>query len=121
MAGPQTILPVSYEAGEDLSSSQYRAVVVGASDGLIALPAGANASRFQGILQDRPVAGESGEVMKLGISRAIAVGTIANGDPLEIGDAAGGVKSLTSGVGSYLGTAENLHLALAVPVQHRGR
>lgn len=106
MPGPHNILPVSYDAEVDLSGSQWRVVVVGSGDNQMALPAGANASDALGILQDKPTAGETGQVMKLGLSWAIAAGNIARGDPLEVGNAAGAVKSGNAGTGTYLGTAE---------------
>ena len=107
MAGPMSGLgDNTYLAEEDLRSSQFRCVVHGANDNGMALPAGGNAGRALGILQTDPNDGEQGTVRKDGISLAIASGNIARGDPLEIANAAGAVKSGVAGTGSYLGTAE---------------
>jgi hypothetical protein len=101
-----SVLDVTYLAEEDLTASQYRAVVHGANDNGMALPAGGNAGRGLGILQTDPDDGEQGAVRKEGISLAIASGNIARGDPLEIANAAGALKSGVAGTGTYYGTAE---------------
>jgi len=106
MAGPYSVLDVTYLADEDLSGSQWCAVVVGTTAEGMVLPAGANAGGFLGILQDRPADGQQGLVRKLGLSWAIAGQRLNRGRALEIANASGHVRTALDGIGSYLGTSE---------------
>ena len=79
MAGPMGVLDVTYLAEEDLSNSQWCAVVVGAADDGLVLPAGANAGDVIGILQDTPADAQQGHVIA---SRATPVGRLGLGQRL---------------------------------------
>ncbi len=82
-----------YEAGSDLSSDQYKLVVV-ATDGQIDVDTsnsvGDSTDRPIGVLQNKPTAqGEEASVMLKGVSKAIAGVTIAIGElvtPSEVTD-----------------------------------
>jgi hypothetical protein len=107
MAGPIAVLPVTYIAGEDFSSSQYSVVVVGTSAYECKLPTAAGAGRILGILQNYPASGVASRVVKLGISKVVAAGTIAYGDELEIANVSGAVRKYTQdGDNGRVGTAE---------------
>lgn len=84
----------NYAAGSDLSSSQYKAVVL-SSDGAVDV-AGANAAAI-GFVYNKPTAGKSAEIATMGGgAKAIAGGTISAGDPLAT-DANGDLVIATSG------------------------
>jgi len=100
MAGNAQVLDVTYEAGEDLSSSQYRVVVQGDSDNTCKLPGAAGEGKVLGILQNDPESGEAARVRKLGISTVEADNTAAGlggnrGDAIEIAAATGTVRKYT--------------------------
>jgi hypothetical protein len=70
-------------------------VVQGAGDGTCKKPAAANAAGFLGVtLEAQPNQNRGVTVCKEGIVRVVAQGTIARGDRLAIGSAAGDVKSV---------------------------
>ena len=100
------MLDVTYTAEEDLTNSQYRAVVHGATDSYCALPAGEGAAGVLGILQNRPTEGRPAHVRKHGFTFAYAGGRIARGSPLEVANAAGDLRTAQAAVGSVVGTAE---------------
>lgn len=107
MAGPMSVLDVTYKAGEDLSSSQYRVVVASTSDYECKLPAGGGVGKILGVLQNYPASGSAARVRKLGISKVVAGGTIVYGAELEIEDAAGRVDTYTiDGDNGRVGIAE---------------
>jgi len=86
IATPSKIINLA--AGSDLSSSQYKAVVL-SSDGAVDV-AGANAATI-GFVQNLPTAGKSVEIASMGGgATAIAGGTITAGDFLKT-DSAGDV------------------------------
>ena len=106
MAGPQGILDVTYVAEVAMTSSQFCAVVVGTDADEMALPSGANAGKFLGILQDAPAINAQGRVRKLGLSWAMASERVGRGNALEIANSSGHLRSAQYVVGSYCGTAE---------------
>jgi len=106
MAGPIGVLDVTYLAEVALTSYQWCAVVVGTSADQMKLPAGANAGKFLGILQDAPEINAQGQVRKLGLSWAYAAKAIERGDALEIANSSGHLRIAADGIGSYCGTAE---------------
>lgn len=107
MAGPMSILDVTYKAGEDLSSSQYAVVVVGTSNYECILPSAAGEGKILGVLQNYPASGSAARVRKLGISKVVAADTIAYGDELEIANSVGDVRKYTQdGDNGRLGMAE---------------
>ena len=106
MAGPIAVLDTTYEAEVAMTSSQWCAVVVGTSADQMALPSGANAGQFLGILQERPAINTQGRVRKLGLSWAIAGANLNRGRALEIANSSGHVRTALDGIGSYLGTSE---------------
>jgi len=106
MAGPMSVLDVTYKAGEDLSSSQYRVVVTGTSDYECKLPGGAGVGKILGVLQNYPASGSAARVRKLGISKVVAAATIVYGAELEV-NATGDVKTYTiNSKNGRVGTAE---------------
>jgi hypothetical protein len=107
MAGPMSVLDVTYKAGEDLSNSQYRVVVSGTSNYECKLPSGGGVGKILGVLQNYPASGSAARVRKLGISKVVAGGTIVYGAELEIEDAAGRVDTYTQdGDNGRVGSAE---------------
>ena len=107
MAGPMSVLDVTYKAGEDLSSSQYRVVVTGTSDYECKLPGGAGVGKILGVLQNYPASGSAARVRKLGISKVVAAATIVAGAELEIANATGDVRTYTiDGDNGRVGSAE---------------
>lgn len=72
-------LVISIEAGQDLSSDQYKVVVI-ASDGQVDVAGGAQTAIPVGVLQNKPsAAGSAATVMVSGVTKAIAGNTIASG------------------------------------------
>jgi hypothetical protein len=71
------IIDLSYEAAEDLSGHQYKAVVLDA--GKVRLPDAATEAAL-GILENGPAEGEAAAVRRLGISKVHLGGTVAPGD-----------------------------------------
>lgn len=107
MAGPMSVLDVTYLAQESLASSQYRVVVAGTQDYSCRLPSAAGEGRILGVLQNYPVSGGAARVRKLGISKVVAAATITFGQELEIADAVGDVRGYTQdGDNGRLGVAE---------------
>lgn len=96
MAGPTQVFDTTYTAGEDLSSSQYAAVVVGSVAETCNLPSGAKVGKVLGILQNQPISGSAARVRKVGISKGKAGATIAAGDHLEIAAATGTLQPYTN-------------------------
>jgi hypothetical protein len=114
MAWEKPLEQISLIAAADLSSKQYYAIKVD-SDGKAAL-AGAGENAI-GILQDTPALGNVGNVMTLGVSKAVYGGTVSAGANLEV--AAGGkLVAYSSGaiVGVALepGSANEIHSVLLV-------
>lgn len=96
----------SSDAGADLSTHQYKAVKYDGSGNLAVCGLGESASGF---LQNDPnAAGKSGDVMKLGITRAIAGAAIATKGLKLASDASGRVIVASTGhhvIGISEGTA----------------
>lgn len=83
-----------HTAAADLSALQYTTVDVTAAGQVNAATA---AGEIVGILQNKPTAGQTAEVMVSGVSKAIAGGAIAVGDMCEV--ATGGSKLVTVSTG----------------------
>lgn len=66
------------KAKTDLSAKQYFGVIVDSVAGQVAI-AGADATKFCGVLQNKPTAGQAAEVQVNGVARCIAGGTVAAG------------------------------------------
>lgn len=81
MAYENGILNVSFEAGEDLSSDQYRFVIL--SSGKVYRP-NATTDKAIGILQNAPAAGAAASVRMLGISKLVAGETIAENEYVKL-------------------------------------
>lgn len=69
-------------AAADLSAAQFKAVVID-SAGKVALPGVAGAV-VDGVLQDKPLAGQSASVCVSGVSKIEAGATVAPGDLVAI-------------------------------------
>lgn len=107
MAGPMSVLDVTYKTQVDLTSSQYSTVVAGSEDYTCTLPGAAGAGRVLGTLQNNPASGSAARIRKLGISRGIAAANIAYGDELEIANTAGDLRAYTQdGDNGRVGIAE---------------
>lgn len=112
MAGPIQVFDVTYTAGEDLTSSQYRAVVAGSTADHCNLPSAAKVGKVLGVLQNAPASGSAARVRKLGISKGKAAGTIAFGEHLEIAAATGTLQTYTNGESNgSVGIAEEAAVA----------
>ena len=71
---------ISFDAGANLSSDQYKLVTL-ASDGRVDVTGATRTNTPIGILQNKPsAAGQAAEIMVDGISKAIAGETIAAGE-----------------------------------------
>lgn len=107
MAGPMSVLDVTYKAGENLSSVQYSVVVAGNSNYECKLPSAAGEGKILGVLQNYPASGSAARVRKLGISRVVAADDINYGDELEIANSSGDVQAYTlDGSNGRVGAAE---------------
>jgi hypothetical protein len=70
MATENAVLDVSYEAAEDLSSDQYRIMILDPSTGKVRRPDHATSDGGgHGVLQNAPVAGQAAVVRLIGISK----------------------------------------------------
>lgn len=87
------VLVKSHDAGADLSAAQFKAVKYNGSGNLVVAGAGESAC---GLLQNDPALGQTGDVMLLGISRAIAGDAVAKGAKLAA-DAQGRLVTAASG------------------------
>lgn len=76
MATENRILDVTYEANEDLSSDQYRFVVLDPTTKKVRRPDSANEISL-GVLQNAPAQGEAAVVRVEGISKIRAAGALA--------------------------------------------
>ena len=86
---------ISAPAASDLSGKQYYAVQLNSSSQIALATAAKN---IDGILQDKPVAGQAGTICRDGITKAAitASSAVLNGSLLEV-DTAGTLKLLASG------------------------
>ncbi len=92
MAYEVIVLDISLVAAADLSASQYRFVKVDANGKAALAAAGENAI---GVLQDKPVAGQTATVRLYGISKVMAGAAIAKGAAVA-SDANGKAKTAVS-------------------------
>lgn len=76
------VLDVSYEAAEDLSSDQFKFVVLDGTTKKVRRPDSA-AEYAEGILQNDPAAGEEALVRKIGVSKLAVNGAVSVGDFLK--------------------------------------
>jgi hypothetical protein len=86
---------ISAPAASNLSGNQYYAVQLNSSSQIALATAAKN---IDGILQDKPVAGQAGTICRDGITKAAitASSAVLNGSLLEV-DTAGTLKLLASG------------------------
>lgn len=104
MAYEVPVLDVPFEAGEDLSSDQYRFVIL--SSGKVYRP-NATTDKAIGILQNDPESGEAASVRMFGISKLVAGETIAENEyvKLEYVSASDAGKGLDADVALDLASA----------------
>jgi hypothetical protein len=101
MAGATYVLDKTYKCKTAGGIGRFRAVTKGTNDGEVVLPSGANAV-CMGITQEAVSAADRNiTVRKYGITRAVAGGTIAAGDWLEIADNTGALRAATLTAGTY--------------------
>lgn len=90
---------------------QYRAVVEGAAQGGVALPAAANDPGFAGITQEaQTTQGLAVSVKRAGFTFATAAGPIARGAYVSIGDNTGQMQSCNADVIAAPGPALVVHV-----------
>jgi len=97
MAYDNPVLVKSHDAAADLSSDQFKAVAYDGSGNLVVAGVGASACGF--LQNDPDDVGKAGDVMMLGISRAIAGAAVLKGAKLA-SDASGRV--VTAGTGNHV-------------------
>ncbi len=103
MPGASYILDKSFKIEDAAGVGQFLAVVIGANDGGCKKPAGANASGFVGFTQEsQTVQNKAVPVRVQGISRAVAKGSIAYGDRVQIADNTGKVQSCEAAIAAIL-------------------
>ena len=104
MASEMPVWDDPFEAGEDLSSDQYRFVVL--SGGKVYRP-NASTDKAIGILQNNPESGEAASVRRLGRSKLVAGETIAENEyvKLEYVSASDAGKGLDADVALDLASA----------------
>lgn len=97
MSTENRVLDVSYEAAEDLSSDQYRIMVL--SSGKVQRPNAATDIPL-GVLQNAPGSGEAAVVRLIGVSKIVFGETVAENEwiKLEYIDAADAGKGLDADV-----------------------
>jgi hypothetical protein len=101
MAGATYVLDKTYKCKTAGGIGRFRAVTKGSNDGEVLLPSAANAV-CMGITQEAVTATDRNiSVRKYGITRAVAGGTIAAGDWLEIADNTGALRTATLTAGAY--------------------
>jgi len=84
MSTENRLLTLSFLAGADLSALQYTAVKPSTAAALTVLGATTNTDIVLGILQNKPTSGQPAEIAFGGQSKAIAGGTITQGDLLTV-------------------------------------
>ncbi len=102
MAFEERLETISIEAGQDLSTKQYRFMVL-ATDGQID-PAGTAGLDCIGVLQDKPAAiGRAACVATGGTTKALAGATVAKGAKIATDNVG---RAITAATGNYImGTA----------------
>lgn len=89
--------PGCFAAAANLSTKQYRAMVV--ADGLLVNVAGAGVD-IVGVLQNAPdAAGQAAEIMVSGITKMVCDDTCNAGEVVKVGSSGGCVDGATSGKG----------------------
>lgn len=88
MATENRVLDVTFEAAEDLSSSQYCIVVLDATTRKARLPDAATEVGL-GVLQNAPAAGEAAVVRLIGVSKIWLGETVAVNEWVKLEDATG--------------------------------
>ena len=92
---PHYILDKAYKVTESDGVAAHRVVVQGTNAGECALPAAANAGAILGItVHAQSVENHNVAVRKAGIARVVAGGAVAVGDPVNVSDATGKVKTI---------------------------
>ncbi|MFZ7126406.1 MAG: capsid cement protein [Desulfobacterales bacterium] len=81
MARHNPVLTLSFEAGEDLSSYQFHAVVLDDNDTVVLMDAADEVPI--GVLQNAPESGETAEVAVLGVAKTKANGALTVGSPVK--------------------------------------
>lgn len=101
----------TYRAGEDLSSSQYRFVVLSTTvDDQVNLPSVMGAPGVAGILQDKPGSGDAASVRHSGISLIKLASAVDAADPLMVADGTGAART-------HEGIADQVAIALQSGVE----
>ncbi len=77
MATENGVMDLSYEAGEDLSSDQYRIVVLASAK---AMRPGAATDVPAGVLQNAPESGEAAVIRVMGVSKIVLGATLAENE-----------------------------------------
>jgi hypothetical protein len=96
----------AYKIDDAAGVAQYVCVVQGANDGCCKKPAAANAAGFLGVtVEAQPNQNKAVAVVKSGIVRVKAGGSITRGDRLVINGTSGDVKSAEAAVTAAPGTA----------------
>lgn len=101
MAWENSILDISVEAAEDLSSDKYRYVVIDATSKKARRPDAANEKAI-GILQNAPASGEAAAIRTDGFSKLVAAGQLAvnamvTAEYVDAADAGKGLATTTGG------------------------
>lgn len=89
---------------------QYRAVVEGAAQGGVALPAGADVAGFFGITQTAAGLARPVSCKRKGVTFAVAAGLINRGEYVNIADNVGQLKSCHADVIAAPGAALVIHV-----------
>jgi len=89
-----SVIHKSFEAGADLSASQYKAVKLNSAGKVVAIAAATDT--VIGVLADTPTLGQAALVINAGFTRCKLSGTVAAGDYLKI-DADGDFVVAASG------------------------
>lgn len=103
MAREVEVLSRSYVPNADLSSSQYLGVVLNSSAKAAVAGVG---TRIVGVLQNKPKTTDTAQVRVMGVTKMVAGGTVAAGDPVCV-NASGQAITAVAASGNYIvGTAE---------------
>jgi hypothetical protein len=93
MAYDNPVLVKSFDAGADLSASQFKVLKFDGSGNVVLCGLGENAC---GVLQNKPASGGAADAMLLGVSRALSGAAFAAGAKLAC-DASGRLIGAASG------------------------
>ena len=103
MAIENRVIDISFAAGEDLSSDQYRIVVLDATSGKVRRPDAATDIPL-GVLQNAPVADEAavvrpigcGGISKVQLGATLAIGAIVGGEYVSATDAGKAIAAVAT-------------------------